>query len=305
MPKGLSLSVQSQSDNSAQVEFSTVNTSYFSLLRTIKEEAKKDGISTNEQLHAEYKSVLKDFKAFIKNYPQSPLAGVALTTAANGYGIFGDYENMKGLLNEIMTDGKLDQLKDLARDFMVDYYRKTKDYDSAISAADAFVKDCKGDSELVADAMFKKGLILHYDKKKPGDAATCFSMIVKNYPNTAVASFAQNQLQSMAGQANENTDSTGLAANHGIIMANYPNPFNPTTVISYQLPMNARVTLKIFDVLGREVAVLFDGMKEAGSYTATFDGSRLASGMYFARMIVTPSDGSKQIVQVKKMLMLK
>jgi hypothetical protein len=51
--------------------------------------------------------------------------------------------------------------------------------------------------------------------------------------------------------------------------------------------------------------------KEAGSYTATFDGSRLASGMYFARMIVNPSDGSKpatagkQIVQVKKMLMMK
>ena len=89
------------------------------------------------------------------------------------------------------------------------------------------------------------------------------------------------------------------------INQNYPNPFNPTTTINYQLPVNARITLKVFDVLGREVATLVDGMKEAGSYTATFDGSHFASGMYFAKMVVNPANGSKPFVQVKKMLMLK
>ena len=89
------------------------------------------------------------------------------------------------------------------------------------------------------------------------------------------------------------------------LFQNYPNPFNPTTTIKYQLPITSRVSLKIYDVLGREVVALVNGMKDAGSYTATFDGSKLASGMYFARMIVSPSDGSKEIVQVKKMLMLK
>jgi len=58
-------------------------------------------------------------------------------------------------------------------------------------------------------------------------------------------------------------------------------------------------------VLGREVATLIDGMKEAGAYTATFDGSRFASGMYFSKMVVSPVNGSKPFVQVKKMLMLK
>jgi Secretion system C-terminal sorting domain len=104
------------------------------------------------------------------------------------------------------------------------------------------------------------------------------------------------------------TSDDKLIKNYSI--ENYPNPFNPTTVISYQLPENARVSLKVYDILGREVATLVDGMKEAGAYTATFDGSRFASGMYFARFIVNPAtagspSNGKPIVQVKKMLMIK
>jgi tetratricopeptide (TPR) repeat protein len=299
MPKELTSGIRLQRDDSAQVEFSKVNTSYFSLLRTIKEEAKKNGLSNNGQLHAEYLAVLKEFKTFIKNNPQSPLAMVALTTAANGYGVFGDYEEMKGLLNEIMAGGKPDQLKDVAKDLMVDYYRKTKDYDGAISAADAFVKDCKGDSELVADVIFKKGLTLYYDKKMPGDAAICFSTIVKNYPGTEVAGLAQNQLQSLEGQANESADSTGIAASQGIIMVNYPNPFNPSTTIQYQLSENNFVTLKVYDVLGREVETLVNEYKTAGNYQAKFNASHLASGVYFYKL------QTGKFALIKKMLLLK
>lgn len=152
--------------------------------------------------------------------------------------------------------------------------------------------------------MFKKGLILYYDKKKPGDAATCFSTIVKNYPGTAVAGFAQNQLQSLEGQANESADSPGLAASQGIIMANYPNPFNPSTTIRYQLPNAGHVTLKVYDMLGREVATLVDGVKEVGSYSATFDGEKLASGVYIMRLVARSADG-KDFVQTNKMMLMK
>ena len=291
--------VQSQSDDPAKAAFSQIDTSYFNLLRTIKDEARKNELSNNGQLHDEYLGVINDFKKFINNNPQSPLAIVALTTAANGFGVFGDYDEMKSFLNEIIPDSTLVQLKDAARDFMVDYYRNTKDYDGAISVADAFVNDCKNDSDLVADVILKKGLILHYNKNMPDNAAACFSTIVNNYPGTGAALFARNELQSMNNQANESTGSTGLAVSQGITMTNYPNPFNPTTTIAYQIPTDGHVAIKVFDILGRDVATLVDEFKPAGSYTVQFDASRLASGIYFY------SIHAGEYTAVKKMLLLK
>jgi hypothetical protein len=58
-------------------------------------------------------------------------------------------------------------------------------------------------------------------------------------------------------------------------------------------------------MLGREVATLVDGMKEAGYYSTSFNGSKFASGVYLTRFVVTPQDGNKPFVQVKKMLMVK
>ncbi|MFC1569420.1 chitobiase/beta-hexosaminidase C-terminal domain-containing protein [bacterium] len=65
---------------------------------------------------------------------------------------------------------------------------------------------------------------------------------------------------------------------------NSPNPFNPTTVLRFTLPKTAYVSLRIYDILGREVEVLVDERRPSGSYQQLFDGSRLASGIYFARL---------------------
>ncbi len=84
-----------------------------------------------------------------------------------------------------------------------------------------------------------------------------------------------------------------------ILYPNYPNPFNPTTVIDYQLPRDSHVTLKVYDILGSEVAALVDGEVSAGYHEVTFDGSKFASGVYFYRI----SAGSYN--QTKKMLLIK
>jgi hypothetical protein len=86
---------------------------------------------------------------------------------------------------------------------------------------------------------------------------------------------------------------------------NYPNPFNPTTEIKYQLSFDGIVKFSVFDVLGREVAMLVDETKTVGSYSATFNASRLPSGMYFARISVIPLKEGKTFVQTMKMLLAK
>ncbi|MEW5797564.1 MAG: T9SS type A sorting domain-containing protein [Bacteroidota bacterium] len=80
---------------------------------------------------------------------------------------------------------------------------------------------------------------------------------------------------------------------------NYPNPFNPSTVISYQLPVTSNVTLKIFDMLGREVATLVNEGKSAGSYDVTFDAKNLSSGIYFFQM------RAGEFAQTKKLIFQK
>ena len=80
---------------------------------------------------------------------------------------------------------------------------------------------------------------------------------------------------------------------------NYPNPFNPSTKISWQSPVNSHQTLKIYDVLGNEVATLVDEFREAGSYEVEFDASSLSSGIYFYKL------QSGNYLETKKMILLK
>jgi endo-1,4-beta-xylanase len=80
---------------------------------------------------------------------------------------------------------------------------------------------------------------------------------------------------------------------------NYPNPFNPSTQITYSIPSGGRVSLKVYDLLGKEVATLFDGVRQPGQFRATFNGAGLASGVYFYKL-QTP-----QFTAMKKMLLVK
>jgi len=106
------------------------------------------------------------------------------------------------------------------------------------------------------------------------------------------------------------TDRSGAAWHKSIIIKytppavfaleqNFPNPFNPSTTIYYQLPIDGRVSLKVYNVLGQEVTTLFDEQQSAGYHEARLDASTLASGLYFYRM------SAGNFTAVRKLMVIK
>ncbi len=91
-----------------------------------------------------------------------------------------------------------------------------------------------------------------------------------------------------------------------ILSQNYPNPFNPSTNIKYTIISPLFVSLKIYDVLGNEIATLVNEIKPAGTYEVVFNASDYPSGIYFYRLQVYPANGgASSFVETKKMVILK
>jgi hypothetical protein len=114
-----------------------------------------------------------------------------------------------------------------------------------------------------------------------------YSVIVSNVrPTGSVVGVEQAQVAS--------TLPTVFALNQ-----NYPNPFNPKTMIGFQLPVMSEVSLKVYDILGREVATLMNEVKSPGTYTVKWDASQLSSGIYLYRL------QAGKFVSVKRMILMK
>jgi hypothetical protein len=91
----------------------------------------------------------------------------------------------------------------------------------------------------------------------------------------------------------------GLLPDKMILYANYPNPFNPSTTIRYKLPAKSRVSMKIFDLLGREIVTLVDEEKPEGMNSVQFNAGNLSSGMYFCRLQAGHSVAVSKLMLVK------
>jgi hypothetical protein len=99
-------------------------------------------------------------------------------------------------------------------------------------------------------------------------------------------------------------EANSSAPNRFTLNQNYPNPFNPSTAISYQLSAKSFVSLRIFDVLGREVAVLVNGQKPAGTHTVAWNALNVPSGVYVCRLEARTTSGDSY-VETRKMLLTK
>ncbi|MGA9118577.1 MAG: S8 family serine peptidase [Bacteroidota bacterium] len=153
--------------------------------------------------------------------------------------------------------------------------------------------DSKGNVEAAGEILSRvEELSRVIDPMELADAEQAFRTYVD--PTTGEMPNIQYHHSAGPGQVASNA-----ASGNAGLMTNYPNPFNASTIISYQLSKKGPVILVVVDVLGRSVSTLVRQTQEAGVHSASFDGSRLASGIYFYQLT------APGIRQVKKMLLTK
>jgi hypothetical protein len=97
----------------------------------------------------------------------------------------------------------------------------------------------------------------------------------------------------------------GITADDFNLYNNYPNPFNPATKIEFSVPQKSDVILKIYNILGKEVATLINGETESGVHSVNFNASNLSSGVYFYKIEASSLEGTKIYSETKKMIFLK
>lgn len=152
--------------------------------------------------------------------------------------------------------------------------------------------------------------LIALSKIKPDSAASLFKRIilssVDTLPSLQTRVLSKGRLNlrktllNVSTLTNVNNSNTEISSYK--LYQNYPNPFNPETIISFKLPKALYVTLKIYNVAGKEVAVLVNSMKEPGRHSVQWSGTGFASGVYYYTL---SSQDGKRISETKKMLLLK
>ena len=89
------------------------------------------------------------------------------------------------------------------------------------------------------------------------------------------------------------------------VSQNYPNPFNPSTKIDYQVPVDAKVILDVYNIAGQKVVELVNQEQSAGYYTVDFGASKLSSGVYIYRLAASDKATGNNFSSIKKMMLLK
>ncbi|MCU7492671.1 MAG: T9SS type A sorting domain-containing protein [Ignavibacteria bacterium] len=243
------------------------------------------------------------YKTLVNSEKNQPFAMTELMRIKNKYSRADILSYMEGL-TKVKKNSYLLKL-------LGDNYLQNNEFDKAIAWFDNAISSSASEKEAL-DARFSKLFAFINVKKDLGKAQEILSDIKKgkvsdfyfssrikiaeNLMNDPSAySMNKGEKQEKYGQSSENS---GIVTEYALSQ-NYPNPFNPSTVINYDIPKASKVSLRVYDILGKEIAALVDGYKEMGRYSVQFNASSLPSGMYIYEI------RANNFIKSGKMLLLK
>jgi len=158
--------------------------------------------------------------------------------------------------------------------------------------------------QLLRDEEAARSVSADYEKSYGVDDDLIFMKLALGDISTETAKEMRKQLQKKNEESPPVVSEEQQIPESYELLGNYPNPFNPTTTVPFDLPEASIVKITIYDLTGRRVALLADGSYHAGSHTLTFDGSRLPTGVYFIRAKLTPVENQKNAHRFTRKMML-
>jgi len=178
------------------------------------------------------------------------------------------------------------------------------DKDNRLKHIDAVIETYKGES-IIELALFDKLVYYCFELNDKESARTISKKLDEKFPESMGAIEAHKilgdeeyyKININDKQVSQNTDNE--VASELLLSDNYPNPFNPTTSISYTLPEDGKVQVKIFDVLGRELATIISGFESKGKHSIVWDGSNVSSGVYFYSITFKNQAINKKMLMIK------
>ena len=260
-----------------------------------------------------YAQAAEVFKDVIENYPDSPAARPALSGLLSAYrGIGGDLLALRSYFEKLSSSYAGTGLGWKAGWLSIDCLELSGDYKGAIAEYQKIRSE--GGEDALAAAL-RMGEVYLYGLGDTPQARKVFEQIISDAPESEAAFLASDhlaELKDLPRARPERTSEPEVAkvSEQGpgevSLSSNYPNPFNPQTLITFILPKPAFVNLEIYNILGQRVRNLTDGFRQAGTHSVTWDGRdengrKVASGVYLYRLVVDRG----RSVQTRKLLLIR
>ncbi len=270
---------------------------YIELLRKIDADSKKEKYDKSKY-EMDYNNLINDYMNVVAVEKDKQIVKAALTKLNYLYKAKEDKNTFTAYLNDLASKNNYKLYLPYIQRFSIWDNIEKSDYQNSISVADVVLKNANADEDLICEMLYEKGLVYKYYIKNQSKAEEMFGDVIANYPKHILAKFASQEsgieLKEKFGiKATESEETVSYS------LDNYPNPFNPMTTISYSLPEAGQVTLKVYDLLGREVVELVNSSKERGKHNVIFNASKFSSGFYIYTIRVNDFYASKKMLLTK------
>jgi len=226
-----------------------------------------------------FTKVIEGFRSIIRNKPVSNEAKSSIGHIASIYRMLDEYEMLENFANEIINDSQKESLRYYVLRALVLSYINQKKFTHAIELTDQIISKYPNDASVI-EMIYYKGLVYKYYLKDEEKAKEMFEKVIRMDSEHVAAVFSRAELEAFGEEFRSNKLLSSEISKE-IEIRNYPNPFNPETKIKYSIPETGLVTIKVYDMLGKEITTLVNERKSVGTHEVKFNGSELPSGIYF------------------------